>query len=258
MRSAHWVSDYRLAVYVVVAAFVGGVVAFGLDRATAPTAKIEANVAPAAASGVRQIPISRTSAADLGDPDGKLTPVYPAAPGKDLPIKDTPIVQAAKPPAETTGSANAGASPPPSEAPAATAATPVTSSTSQPPNACNIAACAAAYRSFRESDCTYQPFEGPRKYCEGAPAAGQAASQSSPQQQSSAKPDTRGTAPAARSRYDDDELRDVERAVRRLPPPGRFDADDTVLMEGDDTVVVIESPQRRYELRRNWISEPQD
>jgi hypothetical protein len=252
MRSTHWVSDYRLAVYVVVAAVVGGVVAFALDRATAPTAKIEANVAPATASGVRQIPISRTSAADLGDPDGKLSPVYPAAPGKDLPVKDTPIVQAAKPPAETTGNANAGApaaaSPPPPAAPVA-AATPVASATSQPANACNIAACAAAYRSFRESDCTYQPFEGPRKYCEGAPAAaGQAASQPAPPPQSSAKADARGAAPPARSRYDD-ELRDVERAVRRLPPPGRDD---------DDTVVVIESPQQRYDIRRNWISEPQD
>ena len=30
---------------------------------------------------------------------------------------------------------------------------------------CNIEACAAAYRSFRASDCTYQPFEGPRQLC---------------------------------------------------------------------------------------------
>ena len=30
---------------------------------------------------------------------------------------------------------------------------------------CNIEVCAAAYRSFRASDCTYQPFEGPRQLC---------------------------------------------------------------------------------------------
>jgi hypothetical protein len=30
---------------------------------------------------------------------------------------------------------------------------------------CNVAACAAAYRSFTASDCTYQPNEGPRKLC---------------------------------------------------------------------------------------------
>lgn len=30
---------------------------------------------------------------------------------------------------------------------------------------CNIDACADAYRSFRVSDCTYQPYEGPRRLC---------------------------------------------------------------------------------------------
>jgi hypothetical protein len=31
---------------------------------------------------------------------------------------------------------------------------------------CNITACAAAYRSFDPVDCTYQPYEGPRRICE--------------------------------------------------------------------------------------------
>ena len=30
---------------------------------------------------------------------------------------------------------------------------------------CNSDACARAYRSFRSSDCTFQPFEGPRRVC---------------------------------------------------------------------------------------------
>jgi hypothetical protein len=30
---------------------------------------------------------------------------------------------------------------------------------------CDVAACAAAYRSFRESDCTYNPSFGPRRLC---------------------------------------------------------------------------------------------
>jgi hypothetical protein len=34
-----------------------------------------------------------------------------------------------------------------------------------PAPACNIDACAAAYRSFTASDCTYQPFDGPRRLC---------------------------------------------------------------------------------------------
>jgi membrane peptidoglycan carboxypeptidase len=32
---------------------------------------------------------------------------------------------------------------------------------------CNIPACQGSYRSFRASDCTYQPYwDGPRQYCE--------------------------------------------------------------------------------------------
>jgi hypothetical protein len=47
-------------------------------------------------------------------------------------------------------------------------------------------------------------------------------------------------------------LRDAERAVRRLPPPGVGDDDQ-------DSIVVMQPADRsRYELRRNWISEPQD
>jgi hypothetical protein len=30
---------------------------------------------------------------------------------------------------------------------------------------CNVDACAGAYRSFRASDCTWQPNEGPRRLC---------------------------------------------------------------------------------------------
>jgi len=31
--------------------------------------------------------------------------------------------------------------------------------------ACNVPACEAAYRSFTPADCTYQPFDGPRRLC---------------------------------------------------------------------------------------------
>ena len=33
-------------------------------------------------------------------------------------------------------------------------------------NRCDVQACSSAYRSFRASDCTYQPFEGARRFCE--------------------------------------------------------------------------------------------
>jgi hypothetical protein len=42
--------------------------------------------------------------------------------------------------------------------------------------------------------------------------------------------------------------------LRRLPPPPRqFDDDDD-----DRRPVVMEAPERRYDLRRNWVSEPQE
>jgi hypothetical protein len=31
---------------------------------------------------------------------------------------------------------------------------------------CDIAACSAAYRSFRAEDCSWQPYEGPRRFCD--------------------------------------------------------------------------------------------
>nr|WP_321461361.1 BA14K family protein [uncultured Cohaesibacter sp.] len=30
---------------------------------------------------------------------------------------------------------------------------------------CNVRACASRYRSFRAYDCTFQPYNGPRRYC---------------------------------------------------------------------------------------------
>jgi hypothetical protein len=36
-------------------------------------------------------------------------------------------------------------------------------------NRCDVQACASAYRSFRVSDCTYQPFDGVRRLCEKSP-----------------------------------------------------------------------------------------
>ncbi len=33
------------------------------------------------------------------------------------------------------------------------------------PAICNVSACAAAFRSFTASDCTYQPTDGPRRLC---------------------------------------------------------------------------------------------
>src|SRR5690348_810931 len=40
---------------------------------------------------------------------------------------------------------------------------------------CNVSACAAAYRSFRASDCTYQPLEGERRLCSKSGVTGKVA-----------------------------------------------------------------------------------
>jgi len=45
---------------------------------------------------------------------------------------------------------------------------------------CDIAACSAAYHSFRAIDCTWQPFDGPRRFCDkGQPPQTEAAADQS-------------------------------------------------------------------------------
>jgi hypothetical protein len=60
-------------------------------------------------------------------------------------------------PAEAAPAKAASAQPAPAEAAPAHAKT------------CDVRGCASAYHSFRESDCTYQPYSGPRRVCEGPP-----------------------------------------------------------------------------------------
>lgn len=74
-----------------------------------------------------------------------------------------------------------------------------------------MAACAASYNSFRAADCTYQPFDGPRRICERA----------SPGTQRNAE---RTTIPRMESRLDraarearkDAQLRAVSERVKEL------------------------------------------
>jgi hypothetical protein len=43
----------------------------------------------------------------------------------------------------------------------------ITTSGEMPPSQprCNVSLCESSYQSFRASDCTYQPYSGPRQYC---------------------------------------------------------------------------------------------
>ncbi len=68
------------------------------------------------------------------------------------------VVPASPPPPQTTTDAVVPVTPPPAQ-PAQPAAA------EAPPAHCNVDACAGAYRSFRASDCTWQPNEGSRRLC---------------------------------------------------------------------------------------------
>jgi membrane peptidoglycan carboxypeptidase len=86
----------------------------------------------------------------------------------------TPMVdRPAEPPATAEASPVTGALTTPAEAEAA--ATPASQPPSQPQ--CDRAACAAEYSSFRASDCTYKPFDGPRRLCDKGSADGAAQKQ---------------------------------------------------------------------------------
>lgn len=234
----------KFIVYVAILLVAAAGLALGLDLLTAPPKKLEANAARPASAAVRQIPIKEATALSNGDPNNQLTPIYPAAPGKDLPVKDTPVVEAAKPAPkalETDGNAPA--------ATQANASTPAVAAV----GACNIQACEAAYRSFRASDCSYQPFEGDRKFCDAGPTeTGQAASTPAPTTQAS-EPPTRRESSAQRQKTQ--EQRDLDaaiRTVRSLPPPSTRD-------DGRDFVVEEPLYGERYGdpygPRQRWIIE---
>jgi hypothetical protein len=66
----------------------------------------------------------------------------------------------------------------PEQAAAQTDGKPAQSAAQAPPK-CDRDACSRAYRSFRETDCTYQPSRGPRKLCTRGERARNAFAQSS-------------------------------------------------------------------------------
>lgn len=268
--------------YFFVLVLTAATAAVSLDYLTAPeipapkhdTAKVAAN-APANTS-IRQVPIGKpsretTAQATRDDSDNSLTPVYPAAPGKNLPPHDaatapnakTADATAAGKPADdvgrqpaaavqtatTTGSAaatdNANSEPPqPAVTPVSTQA-----SVPAPAGACAVEACSSAYRSFRASDCTYQPYGGPRKMCDltsdgsrqasNVPAAANVSLRGS----SALRSGNGGNFSRVRS---DDNLDDVVRTVRRLPPPPAEYNDEDGYYGGGRVVVIQREGARPY------------
>ena len=71
---------------------------------------------------------------------------------------------------------------PPAAPSTAAAAAPAAQAATQPAaGACNVTACAAAYQSFRAADCTYQPFDGPRRACVAPPTGQRVTQRAQPQ-----------------------------------------------------------------------------
>jgi hypothetical protein len=100
--------------------------------------------------------------------------------GKPQPGEAPAAAQAAAPPAKPQATADDRAhgkqAVPDAGAQAASAAAQVQKAAT--PLLCDIAACAAAYRSFNETDCTYQPNYGPRRLCtKGSPRVATPAAQ---------------------------------------------------------------------------------
>jgi BA14K-like protein len=167
-------------------------------------------------------------------PNAELSPVYPkrleatqssgnaAAGGNTEPAQRSP--------AETTGTSNGsggsnqtgtGATSPPDGAQNAQAYAPQqrqndANATAASNNSCDVQACASTYKSFRASDCTYQPFDGPRRVCSKVPE------QRADREQAAE--------PQRRSSTGSSDVREVDRRARwRVYEEDDDDADDMFL-----------------------------
>lgn len=130
----------RLAVYSAVLVITLGSVLLGLDWLSAPMSPMADTEA-----GLRAPPAVRPPPAPVA-----VTPVAPNAP-IGAPIVPPRLVGPAAPNAPAATAAQA--------QPTAPIAAP------EPQVQCHVDACAAAYRSFRASDCTYMPSAGQRRVC---------------------------------------------------------------------------------------------
>lgn len=216
----------------------------GLNWLTLPPAKLEADAGASsrAAGADRSIPLTRVTAENNGDPNNILTPIYPTSPGKDLPPKPATMTKAEaadQKPTETDGRAS---SDDVSMSPAKTAMLP-TAVSAGASNACNIPACESAYRSFRAEDCSYQPYDGPRRLC----AIGNESTA-----QAGIAPPPASTTPvsAVASDHDGVEWRPVARGLRPVPMPEADDDSDDYWRGGYG-----EEPPPRASYRRGgyWI-----
>ena len=142
----------RFAVYGAVIVVTLGSVLLGLDWLSAPMSPM---VDTDAGLHAAVPPPVMAPSTNISTPIAPPTPVAPKA-NIGAPIVPPRLVAPTSQNVPAQAGAGAeGAPPVPSVAPEPEPQQP----------SCNVAACTAAYRSFRASDCTYQPTGGPRKLC---------------------------------------------------------------------------------------------
>jgi hypothetical protein len=241
-------------------------VLFGLDLMTSPLPKtpnvpLGRSVQPATPAPKQEAQtLARMQAQNTKANERALTPVYPASPGPRQGQAATS--GSATPEPATAAPQNARPDNQPAAEPAKSAheqspTAKVQPAVQQAPNRCNVQACAGAYRSFRTSDCTYQPFEGPRQLCSKGDGAATAAAEPAPakepgRQQAARKLSSHGgltravrrrplelrptaAAPAQRA-ADSREMSEVERIVRHMT---RDEHADIPVQDAEGNIIII-------------------
>jgi BA14K-like protein len=212
-------------------------VLFGLDLVTAPLP-----APPNVPIGRNVRHIEKPALHDAGKvemkarlDDRKLSPIFPASPPGPYTEIATTVTGAADavPPATASEETQAQAE-----------ETQVQSDIQQTENRCDVRACTNAYVSFRASDCTYQPYDGPRRTCEksdGATATAANEADTSNHQRSALQDndafDDQATARAAQPSGSEDEESDAARIVREMTR-GQGEADIPVL-SADGRIITV-------------------
>jgi hypothetical protein len=212
--------------YFVVILVSAASVMFGLDLMNSPLPSTpnvpigrSAQVAPAsAAKPAREAKRDADSRAI-----SPVYPAYPAAPQQQAAVAPTPSQQP-----ETAPPASAK---PPAAAPAPSAA--LQPAVAQSNAHCDLQACAAAYHSFRASDCSYEPTLGVRRVCT---RSGGAASARSPRPKAvyAARPPQ--TPPVTRGATDAHELDEVTRIVRKMT---RGEDGDVAVQDSQGRIIIV-------------------
>jgi len=190
------------------------------DRALTPLTPVAPGGAAAQAAAPAPVQSQQASAKPVEQPAAPHTPAPPqqaaaVAPPPPAP-KDEPKAKEAKAAAKPADDETAKSKPAPN-------ATPVSF---EGRKACDVDACASAYKSFRESDCSYQPYSGPRQMCVNPPSAKEASrgheiTRDAVLREDEPRADVRVHRPGR-----DVELDNVAHEVERITTDGRRPMDD--------------------------------